>query len=1035
MEELENTPEFQAAQKREFAEDLPVQALLSDVNQETVTPRRGFLKMLGFGASTLAAAACNRTPVKKAIPYLVKPEEITPGVPAFYASALPDGYSVLVKTREGRPIKIEGNPGCPVSKGGVDAIGHASVASLYDNTRLKGPKMNRTEASWDDIDQVIISQLRALDGEGKQAVILSPTIISPSTKKLIGEFIEQYPNVQHIQYDAVSQSAVWKANRQSFGKPVVPAYRFDRADVIVSIAADFLGTWISPVEYSKQYVHNRGQRALKEDKKMSRHYQFESALSMTGTNADARVPVKPSQLGLVTLALYNEVARITGGTSVQAPELPEIAAEKVKQAAKELAAAKGRSLVVCGLNDVAVQEVVNSMNVLLGSYGKTIDLENPSYQYRGDEATLSALVNRMNGGKIGALFFYGVNPVYDFPQAKAFTDALGKVKMKISFSDREDETAAYCNIIAPDHSPFESWNDYQPRADVYVVGQPTINPIFNTRQVQQGLLAWMQRGEEDYHDYIRAYWEQEVLPAAGGSRGPGDAGENWEMLLKRGFAALPPAAPAAPAFSGNISALAAEIKAAAGKQESDLELVLYQKVGLRDGRYANNPWLLEMPDPVSKVTWDNYAALSPVTAGELGLKQNDLVEVKAGGHTVELPVLIQPGQAAGTVAVALGYGRTACGKAGNGVGKNAYPFVELAGGNYRYIVPASLEKTGKTRELAQTQTHHSVEGRDVVRETTLEEYLQDNNAGSQPKHDHGQLKVDHQEDKPFYSLWDEHPKPGHHWAMAIDLNSCTGCSACIISCSLENNVPVVGRDEVRRRRDMHWIRIDRYYAVDEENPENIEVTHQPMLCQHCDHAPCETVCPVLATMHSSDGLNQMAYNRCFGTRYCANNCPYKVRRFNWFNYANNDKFEYYMNNDLGKLALNPDVVVRSRGVMEKCTFCAQRIQAGKLNAKMERRPLKDGEIETACSSSCPADAITFGDMNDPDSRVSRLLKDERTYYALEELNVQPGIGYMTRVRNKPAPEEELDHHEYYHMKEKKTHQENIYKDLLRPETY
>ncbi|HYH57342.1 MAG TPA: 4Fe-4S dicluster domain-containing protein, partial [Anseongella sp.] len=544
------------------------------------------------------------------------------------------------------------------------------------------------------------------------------------------------------------------------------------------------------------------------------------------------------------------------------------------------------------------------------------------------------------------------------------------------------------------------------------------------------LLAWM-LNPVAWHDYVKDYWKANILPAA--APAGGDAEHNWVLFLQKGVVELPPAASQPYTFSQDLSAAATAIGAAAGLQRGDIELLLYEKPGIRDGRHANNPWLQELPDPVSKVTWDNYAALSPQTAEGLGLRQGDMVEVKSAAYSVELPVLIQPGQANGTVAIALGYGRTACGKAGNNVGKNAYPFVGFSNGTYQYAARVSLTATGNVYELAQTQTHHSVEGRDVVRETTFAEYSKDHNAGSNPNHSHNKLKVDGKDDNPYYSLWDEHIKPGHHWGMAIDLNACTGCGACVVSCSMENNVPVVGRDEVRRRREMHWIRIDRYYAIDEENPENIEVVHQPMLCQHCDHAPCETVCPVLATMHSSDGLNQQAYNRCFGTRYCANNCPYKVRRFNWFNYADNDAFDYYMNNDLGKLALNPDVVVRSRGVMEKCTFCVQRIQAGKLQAKMERRPLKDGDIETACSASCPADAITFGDINDPESRVSQLLKDDRVYYALSEYNVQPGIGYMTLVRNRTKADahgEEGHGHDAQEKKEERQHQENIYKDLL-----
>ncbi|QEC51298.1 quinol:cytochrome c oxidoreductase iron-sulfur protein precursor [Anseongella ginsenosidimutans] len=1030
FEELYNTPEYQESKQREFAEDLPVEALVEEINKNTVTPRRDFLKMIGFGVGTATLAACNRAPVRKAVPYLVKPEGVTPGVPDYYASALPDGYGILVKTHEGRPIKIEGNPACPIAKGGVDAVGHASLLTLYDNGRLKEPVMNEQEASWDDVDNVVVSQMNSLNSEGKNAVILSSTIISPSTKALIAQFIQKYPNTEHVVYEPVSHSAIIKANQNSFGKAVLPSYRFDQASVILSLGADFLGTWISPVEFSKQYVSRRNVKSIREEGVMSRHIHIESGLSMTGTNADIRIPLKPSQHGTAALALYNEIAKRAGAAGLQAGELPQTATKKITEAAEALWEAKGSALVVCGVNDIAVQTVVNAINSLLGSYGTTIDLDNPHFTHQGDEAAFAALLDRMGRKEIGAVFFHGVNPAYDYPEAGKFIEALKNVRMKVSFSDRVDETAAHCNILAPDHNPFESWNDYQPRPSAYYVAQPTINPLFNTRQMQQSLLAWMLNPMR-WEDYIQDHWEANILPAAGGEGT--DAAHNWTLLLQKGVAVLPVTAGAAAyTFSQDLSSPARAIIQAAASLKGEFELSLYEKPAMRDGRHANNPWLQELPDPVSKVTWDNYAAISPQTALELGVKQWDVVELKSASYSVQLPVLIQPGQAAGTVSVALGYGRTHCGKAGNNVGKNAYPFVNLSNGAFRYAAGVSVTPTGDIYELAQTQMHHSVEGRDTVRETTFAQYSEDHNAGSNPNHNHDKLKEGEDPNNPYYSLWDEHSKPGHHWGMAIDLNSCTGCGACVVSCSMENNVPVVGKDEVRRRREMHWIRIDRYYAVDEEDPENIEVVHQPMLCQHCDHAPCETVCPVLATMHSSDGLNQQAYNRCFGTRYCANNCPYKVRRFNWFNYANNDAFDYYMNNDLGKLALNPDVVVRSRGVMEKCTFCVQRIQAGKLEAKMEKRPLKDGDIETACSTSCPADAITFGDINDPESRVSQLLKDDRVYYALAEYNVQPGIGYMTLVRNKTKAAHAEEGHGHDHDKKKENqHQENIYKDLLR----
>jgi molybdopterin-containing oxidoreductase family iron-sulfur binding subunit len=437
--------------------------------------------------------------------------------------------------------------------------------------------------------------------------------------------------------------------------------------------------------------------------------------------------------------------------------------------------------------------------------------------------------------------------------------------------------------------------------------------------------------------------------------------------------------------------------------DGGVELHLYQSVALRDGKHANNAWLQELPDPVSKVTWDNYVAINPKHAEKLGIDEFDLLEIKTDKYSITLPALYQPGQAVGTISIAVGYGRTKAGKAGSEVGKNAYPFMSYINGTFQTAAAVTISKAGGKYELAQTQTHHSYEGRNIIRETSFSDYKKDPFSGT------GKSQSDHKS----YDLWPEHKQPGHSWVMAIDLNACTGCGACVVACNVENNIPVVGRDEVRRRREMHWLRIDRYYTFNEdgkgvteeneikslENMEDVSVVNQPMLCQHCDHAPCETVCPVLATLHSSDGLNMMAYNRCVGTRYCANNCPYKVRRFNWFNYWNDSRFDNYMNNEFTQLVLNPDVTTRSRGVMEKCTLCVQRIQAGRLQAKMEKRPVRDLEIQTACQQTCPGDAIIFGDFNDPNSAVRKALGNERTYYVLQEINTQPGIGYQTKVRN------------------------------------
>jgi molybdopterin-containing oxidoreductase family iron-sulfur binding subunit len=992
LEELQNTKDFAEKSKNEFAEPLPMEEVLNEAGLGTVAPRRDFLKALGFGLGAVTLAACQKVPVHKSIPYLVKPEEIVPGIPNYYTSTF-NGHSVLVKTREGRPIKIEGNPDCMLSKGSLDAKGQASVLDLYDVSKLKGPVLNDADATWDNIDKFVKQELLTVKTGGKKIRIVSSTVNSPSTKAAIADFAAQYPNTKHIQVDAVSYTGIIKANENSFGKAVLPRYRFDKADLIVSFGADFLGTWISPLEFSRQYVSKRNNTAL-EGKKMSRHIQFETGMSLTGSNADARLPLKPSEEGIALLNLYAALGGVLSGTK---PLANNPNAEKaIALAAKELLAAKGASLVVSGSNDVSIQIVVNAINALLGSYGTTIDLDNPSYQFAGNDAEFVEFVNEMNRGEVDAVFFLNSNPAYEFNDAKAFTDALTKVKLRVSFADRKDETASLCQVIAPNHHYLESWGDSNPVEGYYTIIQPAINPVYNSRNAEQGLLIWSENPVTDYYQYIQNNWSKSVLA---------QSGTTWKELLQKGSVTLAAKSAGVYSFSRELNSVVqtiiAESSSLAKGGENGIELHIYQNVAIGDGKAANNPWLQELPDPVSKVTWDNYAAINPKFAEKLGIAELDLVEIKTDKYSVTLPVLIQPGQATGTVSVALGYGRVKAGKAGSEVGKNAYPFLRLVNATLQISTSASISKASGTYELAQTQTHHTIEGRNIVRETTLKNFLKDPTAGT------GHAHVNK------YDLWNEYEQPGHNWVMAIDLNACTGCGACIVACNAENNIPVVGRDEVRRRREMHWIRIDRYYSINDgdnritkeeeidklENLDNVSVVHQPMMCQHCDHAPCETVCPVLATVHSSEGLNQMAYNRCIGTRYCANNCPYKVRRFNWFNYWNDSRFDNYMNNEFTQLVLNPDVTTRSRGVMEKCSMCVQRIQAGKLAAKLDKRKLKDGDIKVACQQTCPTNAIIFGDGNDPESEVSKALKSERTYYVLEEINVKPGVGYQTKVRN------------------------------------
>jgi MoCo/4Fe-4S cofactor protein with predicted Tat translocation signal len=997
LEELNKTPEFVEKNKHEFAEPIPIEDVLTGGGLEGRTPRRDFLKALGFGVGAVTLAACQKVPVHKSMPYLIKPEEVTPGIANYYASTY-EGSAILVKTREGRPIKVEGNPNDILSKGGLSARAQASVLDLYDVSRLKGPSKDGSDYAWNVTDDFVKSELAAIKAGGKKIGIVTATTHSPSTLAVITDFIAQFPNTKHINYDAVSYTGIIQANQNSFGKAVLPHYNFDKADVIVSFCADFLGTWISPVEFIRQYVQNRNNKSL-QSKKMSRHIQFETGMSVTGTNADVRIPIKPSEEGVALVNLYNA---ISGTTLAGTKKLNNTIADKaLTLVAKELQAAKGKALVVAGSNDVATQVLVNAINSLLGSYGTTIDLDNPSYQFAGNDAEFVEFVNEMKRGEVDAVFFLNANPAYDYYNKNDIIAALKKVRLKVSFADYNDETASLCNVITPNHNYLESWGDDNAIEGYYTIQQPTINPVYDTRQAEQSLLIWSDNPVKEYYTYVRNNWDKNLL-ALGTLSGQ----SGWETLLQTGFVKAAPKPAGTYTFSRDLNAVAQTILDHSNQlaEGSKVELQVYQTLALRDGKRANNPWLQELPDPVTKVTWDNYACMSPSDMKKWGYEDGNVVKIEANGYSIAIPAISQPGQTQGTVSVAVGYGRTLAGPVGNGVGKNAFPFHSLRNGTFQSSAVATLTSTGDNSPLAQTQTHHSIEGRNsIIKETTFKEYLKNPASGTKKVEGHKE-----------YTLWDEYEHPAYNWVMAIDLNACTGCGACVVACSAENNVPVVGKDEVRRRREMHWIRIDRYYSFNDngdggttrereiaklEDLDHVKVVYQPMLCQHCDHAPCETVCPVLATVHSSEGLNHMAYNRCVGTRYCANNCPYKVRRFNWFNYWNDSRFDNYLNNEHTQLVLNPDVVTRFRGVMEKCTMCIQRIQAGKLKAKIEKRSLKDGDVKVACQQTCPANAIVFGNANDPNSEVSKALNSERTYYVLEELDVKPGIGYQVKVRN------------------------------------
>jgi MoCo/4Fe-4S cofactor protein with predicted Tat translocation signal len=1035
--DLNNSEEFKKEQKDEFKEELPL-ADLDGKLLDAQTPRRDFLKYVGFSTAAAIVAASCEMPVRKTVPYLNKRDDIIPGVSNYYASTYVnegDVIPVVVKQREGRPIKIEGNELSKITNGGTSAQCQASVLDLYDTSRLRYPMANGKEATFEAMDKMIEDAMAGLGG--KPVVLLTSTITSPTSLEVIKGFLAKYPGSRHVQYDAVSYSGMIMANQASYGKKSIPVYQFDKAKVIVSLGADFLGTWLSPVVFAKQYAV--GRRINEEKPEMSKHIHFESLMTLTGANADERYIHKPSQTGAVAAGLLDALS----GGSVSGVDAS--VAEGIKKTAAELIANKGAGLVVCGSNDANVQTIVNAINNAIGANGSTIDWSATANYRQGVDSDMATLIEDLNNDKVGALMVYAANPVYNHPASDKVISGIKKCAVTISFSGKMDETTELCKYVIPDHHWLESWGDAEGQSGNVSLLQPVIHPLFKTRPYQTSLLKWAGNAS-DYETYWKNYWmtklggndgydkalQDGIVGAVATTNTTSDSTKAPKTLLAAiGLGTA--------TFSGNVSDAKSKISSKGG----EIELVLYQKVSIGTGSQANNPWLQELPDPISKATWDNYAMISPARAKSmfnidvLNVNRRDsdsyetnrekpVIIIKANGKTVELPVLIIPGIHNDVVAVALGYGRQSnnkdktadyIGRAAVGAGVNMYPLATINGGNIEYSAVATIDKAGKTYMIAQNQVHNVTEGRPVIRETTLTKFKADpSEMGKEEEEELSKFGESFVRDATMYPTYD---KPGIKWGMSIDLNTCTGCSACVVACTAENNIPVVGKVEVARYHEMHWLRIDRYFTG---NPENPDVVFQPMLCQHCDNAPCENVCPVSATNHSSEGLNQMAYNRCIGTRYCANNCPYKVRRFNWADYTGADSFPdnqrgiisdatMMMNDDLSRMVLNPDVTVRSHGVMEKCSFCVQRLQDGKLAAKKESRPVKDQEIRTACMQACPTNAIEFGNINDKESRIFKIRNEEqkeRSFYVLEQLHVLSNVNYLAKIRN---TEREVGSHE------------------------
>ncbi|MFK7813011.1 MAG: TAT-variant-translocated molybdopterin oxidoreductase, partial [Maribacter sp.] len=966
--------------QNEFVEDIPVDEFLGDKKtlESSNTNRRDFLKYVGFSTAAASLAACEG-PVIKSIPYVVAPENIVPGVANFYATTIANGFdfaSILIKTREGRPIKVENNKEAKVA-GGANARVQASVLSLYDSTRLQGPMANGEPAEWATIDAAVKSKLNS----GKQIALLTQTYASPSTSRLVEEFKAANANVNHITYDAISEEAALTAFENRYGERALADYNFENADIIVSFGADFLGDWQGG-GYDSGYSKGR----IPKNGKMSKHVQFEANMSLTGANADKRVALT-AQFQKVALAyLY---AKLNGSSAGgQLPSEDQSDAQKVLDGLiAQIRKNKSRAVVVSGIDDINVQTVVLAINEMLGS--KAFDSKAPRYTRQGNVKAVQSLIADMNAGKVGTLIIDGVNPMYSLPNAADFKAGIENVDLSITFSTNWNETAEVSNYAAASNHYLESWGDAQIKKGHYSLMQPTIKELFDTRQFQASVLKWM-GSDKSYYDYIKETWNTFVLDGSDFNRAIHDGVfvSAGDAMMEASEMADPIAITAAvdkedldqldadEVVTSGVSIANAIQGLASATGSEGMELTLYSKVGMGDGQQANNPWLQEFPDPITRVAWDNYVTVSKADAETLGFVNENVANGGLDGSYANLevngvplnnvPVIIQPGQAKGSVGLSFGYGKKEGMKSEMQTGVNAFALYQ----DFKNIQSVSIAKAGGNHEFACVQLHKTMMGRgDIIKETTLEIF----NTKDHAEWNHvPQVSLNHQEvPATSVDLWDSFDRSiGHHFNMSIDLNGCTGCGACVIACHAENNVPVVGKAEVRKSRDMHWLRIDRYYSSEDsfeadntkkddfdglsgdngslggfgelEDPAaNPQVSFQPVMCQHCNHAPCETVCPVAATSHSRQGQNHMAYNRCVGTRYCANNCPYKVRRFNWFLYNNNDEFDFHMNNDLGKMVVNPDVNVRSRGVIEKCSMCIQKTQKSILDAKRDGRPVTD----------------------------------------------------------------------------------------------
>jgi len=1005
FEELYADQKFLAEKNNEFkdgASDVP------DTDKMSPITRRKFLALMGASAAIAGTACSDYHDKGEIVPYNDKPEEITVGKANHYASTCAGCASacgILIKTREGRPIKIDGNPDHPVSKGKICSQGQASIMGLYDPDRLKSPKRKIgrrfEDAGWQEVDEEIVLALSTVGG--REIAIITKEIVSPTQNEVLKDFIKEYPTTQVYSFEQFNDSLRDRAWQKCYGSSSFPIIKWNETEVVVSLDADFLGAGSNRVENTLLFTEHKDFI----NKKFNRLYSVESNLSLTGMNADYRLKLRPDVQYSFVMAIINTLQKknvISSSIDASAFNLGKLAVDfglsekTLYHLINDLSMNKGKAVIYAG--DHLPENVHIAVNLLNEELGNTriYDAQQSKVSVRNLSSfnEFKRLIQKMNAGAVGVVIHFDSNPVYNLPADLNYAAALQNVDEVITLTEVESESSAMSNHALPIHNSYEAWGDAKTRTGFYALQQPVIAPLFSTRQKESILLTWIYGDsnsykETIYHEYLMSNWKRNIYPDLNSKIAFEPL---WYSALHDGIARSNDVSNGIEDFNYTVTA---ELKYDEAKSDT-ITVQIKESYSLRDGRFANNGWLQESPHPVSKVTWDNYAAISTTTAKQLSVKNDDVIEINVNDRTLAIPVFVQPGHADNSITIETGYGRIKSGSVADGAGFNANAIfcsssvltpwlyegatVKKLSGSYKLVVAQTIY------DFTEEDKKNLPEKRGIIREGTVEQYLKEPNFLG-PK-----------EDEILASVNPPVPYDGVKWGMSIDLNKCLGCSECFTACNVENNIPVVGKEQVDNGREMHWLRIDRYYSGTAEDP---KVSTQPMLCQHCDQAPCENVCPVAATTHSTDGLNQMVYNRCVGTRYCSNNCPYKIRRFNFFNFRDSFK-DSYQESPVFALLHNPEVTVRSRGVMEKCTFCIQRIAEARSDATRDGREIKGSDVRTACQEACITNAINFGDINDSNGEFYKYRNHELGYYVLEELNVIPNVTYLAKLRNTHSEE-------------------------------